>query len=103
MYADTAEVARSTNAAGANRVEGPLTHEVMETLNRALDQANEIRHRLYQLRDRLMGSPPPDPATANGKQVEASHFKGAHADKSIMLLNAMADIDTVSADLANRL
>jgi hypothetical protein len=89
--------------ATANRIEGPLTQEVMEALNRAQDIANEVRHRLYMLRDRLTGSPPEAQGGAPAKGSEAPHFKAAHSDRSAALLATLSDIDQISADLNNRI
>lgn len=100
MYdTSAAEVARPSLA----RVEGPLTQEIMESMNRAQDTASEVRHRLYQLRDRLTGSPPPTESMANANKTESSHFKGAFSDRAAGLLATLADIDNISTDLANRL
>jgi hypothetical protein len=103
MSVDYEHATKPNYAMGADRPDGPITQEVMETLNRAQDQANEVTHRLYQLRDRLFGSPPPSPATANGAKGEAPHFKAAHYERSQRLLETLGEIDRLSNELANRL
>lgn len=81
----------------------PLTLEIMDRTSRTLDTANEISSRLYQLRDRLFGSPPEATAGANASTKETGNFAGAYVDKAQSLGRVMADIDHISTDLANRL
>lgn len=85
------------------RQDGPITQEVLEALARAQDMANEIRHRLYTLRDRLVGSPPPEGPQASGSKGDAPHFKAAHSERSASLISTLVDIDSLSNEINTRL
>lgn len=86
------------------RESAPLTVEVLSTLENAQMMASEIVARLYQLRDRLLGSEPTS-IGANGlaTQAIAPHFKAAHSEKSSSLIGTLAEIDRLSLALANSL
>lgn len=99
---ETSYADRATSAVHAGRPEGPLTVEVMSTLDQAQGIATEVQQRLYHLRERLLGSPP-SPAEPSLGKTNSAHFRGEHADRSSMLLRALNEIDAISSDLANRL
>jgi hypothetical protein len=97
--------ARLTNALTGQPVRpSPLSVEITDAQERAQACANEVAGRLAELRDRLFGSSPE--TSSNGvlqKDFEAGCFRDSHVHRADMLMHTLNRIDTLSAEIANRI
>jgi hypothetical protein len=82
----------------------PVTLEVTDRLRGNINIANEIRSKLWTLRDRLIGPPGPSQAASNSAvEREPSCFADAAAQAGRQLELMLYDIDSLTSELANRL
>lgn len=81
----------------------PLTLDLMDRTHRQIDTANEICTRLYQLRDRLFGSPPTNAEGQLAGPPSEDSFNVAITSRTRHLSAILNDIDAISADIASRL
>lgn len=80
----------------------PVTAEIMDRTRVARNTAFEVVGRLRELRDRLLGVAPVPGNPIAAKPV-GDHFSAAYADVADQLEEALANIDRISLELANRL
>jgi len=93
-----------TNPAQLNELakQQPVTAEIMDRTRVARNTAFEVVGRLRELRDRLLGVAPVPGNPIAAKPV-GDHFSAAYADVADQLEEALANIDRISLELANRL
>ena len=80
----------------------PLSMEIMDRTNVALEQANAIVLRLWQYRDRVHGATPEPGNGANASQTDPGHFSAAWRLKFNALDDALNAIDRLSSEIVNR-
>lgn len=89
----TAEVAASK----------PLTLEITNRLDDNISTASEVRSRLYGLRDRLFGASPTAGSDPTPRTKDFACFDDATRSRGRELGAVLADIDSLSNEIANRL
>lgn len=82
----------------------PLTLTITDQISGSISTACEVRSRLWGLRDRLFGPPPPSNTSGSAaKEASASCFSDAAKSGGRELRSVIDDIDALTLDLANRL